>query len=67
MKIVSDWKRCHKWFSVRLSALGITSSLMWTFLPFLKENISDKLMMKITLGLFILIFLGTFIDQKKRR
>ncbi len=67
MRLVSDWKKCRKWFSIKFSVVGLAASGMWLYLPTLQSTVSADLMVKITLGLFILIGIGRIVDQDKGR
>lgn len=59
MKLVDDWKKCLKWLSIQLCAIGILATSMWDLVPVLNSP-------KITILLFILIAVGRLIDQEKK-
>lgn len=40
MRLVDDWKRCHKWWSVRMLALSGTLQLAYAGLP---QRVHDDL------------------------
>lgn len=62
--LVSDWKKCWRWFSQQANVVGSSLSIGYVSMyDKLKENFPPKYMIAITAAVFILGFIGRIIDQ----
>lgn len=66
MKLVENWKRCYKWFSVQAMTLSSAALAGWNALPDdMRQAFDTKWIM---IGASVLLVLGVFgrlIDQEK--
>lgn len=67
MKLVDDWKRCWRWFSIHCLALAGAIPATWATLPDdLKSHIPAECMGTVTLVVAVCGVVGRLIDQRKR-
>jgi formate/nitrite transporter FocA (FNT family) len=67
MRLVSDWKKCWKWFSVQAGVIGSSMSIGYVSMyAQLKENFPPKYMMLVTAVVFALGVVGRVISQDKK-
>jgi len=66
MKLVSDWKRAWRWFSVQAMAVAAAIPLVWMSLPpELKGSISDDWLPWIASAVAVAGILGRVVEQDK--
>lgn len=68
MKLVDDWKQCHKWFTQQSNAIaGAVAMTYATMYDNLKENFPPKVMMCVVGGVFFVNIFLRVIDQGKKK
>lgn len=66
MKLVPDYKQCHKWVSMHCMVLAGAVQGAWVYIPEdMRQSIPSKLITIITIGLLILGVVGRLIKQGK--
>jgi sorbitol-specific phosphotransferase system component IIBC len=64
MKLITNWRKCWKFLSVQLMAVGSGISATYaTMYQQLKDTIDPKMMAMITAGVFVAGILGRVISQ----
>lgn len=64
IKLVPEWRRALRMFSVQLNILGGSAGAIYaTMYDQLKETVSPKVVMWITIAVFVLSVLARLIDQ----
>lgn len=66
MKLVDDWKKAWRWFSVELAALSAISMQLYEQVPQFKEYISDSVFHYIMTGCVVLIIVGRVVQQEEK-
>lgn len=66
VKLIKDWKKCHKLFSVQLASIGATLSTAYVSMyDKLKDNLPPKYMVALTVAVFIATMLARLVSQQK--
>ena len=69
VKLVHDWKNCWKWFSMRISIVGIIGMSGLTTYNMMNTKLQDAMpawaVAAIAVVIFFCICFGRVIDQKK--
>lgn len=64
-RLISDWRKAYKLWSVRLSALGLSAMTAWPSIPQeIREEIPGQRW--IAAGMFAAVILGRLINQEKK-
>lgn len=64
MKLVSDWKRAWRWFSMQAMALAVAGQTAWLNIPpDLKQSIPEDFVTYGTVGLLVLGMVGRIAAQ----
>ncbi|OAH36970.1 hypothetical protein AX777_18195 [Sphingobium yanoikuyae] len=64
-RLISDWRKAYKLWSVRLSALGLAAMTAWPSIPQeIREEIPGQRW--IAAGIFAAVILGRLINQEKK-
>lgn len=67
MKLVDDWKKAWRWFTMWLAAAGLVALEVYqqvqTFMPDLVKAIPDNVMHRMMQVLLVLIIVGRVIKQ----
>lgn len=67
MKLVDDWKRAHKWASVRITAALATVSLAYDYLPAVQTYIAPYVSPKVMAALAAVIVIARITDFGKKQ
>lgn len=66
MKLVDDFRKAYKWFSMQCMALALALQGAWEFIPDdLRSGVPPRAVTVITLGLLVLGIVGRLIKQDK--
>jgi hypothetical protein len=66
MKIVSNWRECHRWVSMHCMMISASIQGAWLALPDdLKATIPPMMASGAALGILILGMLGRLVDQSR--
>lgn len=66
MKLISNWRRCWRMFSVQAMVLAGAIQAAWVALPpEMMASIPDPWMRGITISLLVLGIVGRLVDQPK--
>lgn len=66
MKLVPNWHKCYRWFSVQIHALQVAAVSTWAFLPQDMKAFLPPHALSIGVGvLAVLGVLGRLVDQSK--
>lgn len=64
MKLIKDWHKCLRFFSVQLSSLGFAMTTTYVSLfDKMEKHIPPAMMMKITAAVFVMSIVGRVISQ----
>lgn len=64
MRLVDDWKKCLKWFSVQANMIGVAiTSTYAAMYQELKADFPPKYMLLVTAGVFVLGIIGRVVSQ----
>ena len=63
LKLVPEWRRAHRWFSVRIAVLIAFASLVQASLPELTTDLPPKAYHWIVFGLAIAVGIGRILQQ----
>jgi phosphoribosylformylglycinamidine (FGAM) synthase-like enzyme len=67
MKLINEWRKCWKFFSVQANALGGAITVGYVSLyDKLKDNFPAKYMVAITAAVFILGIIGRLVSQQPK-
>ncbi|WP_313689789.1 hypothetical protein [Pantoea sp.] len=67
MRLVDDWKRCWRWFSIHCLTLAGVIPATWATLPDdLKSHIPAEYMGTVTAVVALCGVIGRLVDQRKR-
>lgn len=66
MKLIPEWKRCWRMFSVQAMLIAGAIQGAWAFLPpEMQATIPDNWLRVVTLGLLVFGVIGRLVDQPK--
>ncbi len=64
MKLIDNWRRCYKLYSVQLSLLiAVAGFVQLTILPMWQAQLSSTAYVRLTSGLAVLLFVARMIKQ----
>lgn len=67
MKLVEDWKKCYKWFSVQAMSVSAATLGAWEVLPERFQKAIDQTTIKqMVCVLLVLGVIGRLVDQQKK-
>jgi hypothetical protein len=67
IRLVQDWRKCHKWLSVRCMAIATAILATWSMMPDdLKAGIPHQWVMYIAMAFMGLGIAGRLIDQEPK-
>ena len=68
MKLIPEWKRCFRMFSVQSMWLAVAIQTTWIGLPAdMREAIPQPWVVALTVVVLVLGFIGRLVDQPKVR
>jgi len=65
MKLVEDWKRAHRWLTMRISAAALALSTAWTQAPQEWRDAIPKWVLVACFAAFALAIMGGRVVQQK--
>lgn len=64
MRLVADWRRCHRWFSMHAMGWSAGLLLTWNTLPpKLQSAVAEPLMTAIVVVILVLGMFGRVVEQ----
>lgn len=64
MKLVDDWKRCYRWFSVQSMAISGALLATWALMPEdLKSSLPPQMIVGTAVGILALGVIGRVVEQ----
>jgi len=64
IELVEDWRRAHRWLSVRLMALGVALQSAWPLVPDdVKSHLPSWLFSSLSIGILIAAVAGRLVQQ----
>lgn len=67
MRLVSDWKRAHRWFSVQAQSLAVIVTLSWQVVPDdLRTAAPPWLQVAVLVAILVGGIAGRLVDQEHK-
>lgn len=67
MKLVDNWKKCYKWFSVQAMSISAAALGTWEVLPdAFKKTFDKQTVTYLACALLVLGIIGRLVDQEKK-